>query len=89
MGSFEVHMIIVAQKISEQEGRILWQKWAKLKKNDEIITSPTHLLFKLQKYNVPQKSQFFMEINGFKNEILIYIEKVEKKWNLPFWPIST
>ena len=57
-------MIFVAQKISKQEGRILWQKGAKLKKNDEIITSPTHLLFKLQKHNVPQKSQLFLEIQG-------------------------
>ena len=82
-------MIIVAQKISKQEGRILWQKWAKLKKNDEIIASPTHLLFKLQKYNVPQKNQFFMDIEGSENEKIVYIEKFEKKWNLPFWPIST
>ena len=62
MGSFEVLMIIVASKISEQEGVLQWHKWAKLKKNDEIIASPTHLIFKLQKYNVPQKSQFLMEI---------------------------
>ena len=82
-------MIIVGSKISEQEGVLLWQKWAKLKKNDEIITSPTHLLFKLQKHIVPQKSQFFMEIWGFESEEIVYIEKFEKKWDLPFWPIST
>ena len=88
MGSFEVHNIIVAQKISQQEQGPIWQKWVKKSKNGDISASPTHLFFKIQNHNVSQKREIFMKILGIENEKLVCWEKFEKKWNLLFWPIS-
>ena len=88
MGSFEVHNIIAAQKISKQEWGAIWQKWMKMSKNGNISTSTTHLFFKIQNHNGPWKRELFMKILGIENEKLVYSEKFEKKWNLPFWSIS-
>ena len=87
MGSFEAHNIIAAQKISKQERGPIWQKWVKMSKNGNINTSPTHIFFKIQNHNGPRKRELFMKILGIENEKLVYSEKFEKKWNLPFWPI--
>ena len=57
-------------------------------KNGDIRASPTHLFFKIQSHNVVQKWELFLKILGIENEKLVYSEKFEKKWNVPFWPIS-
>ena len=59
-----------------------------MRKNGDISVSPTHLFFKIQKFNAPEKRELFMKILGIENEKIVYSEKFEKKWNLPFWPIS-
>ena len=59
-----------------------------MSKNGNISTSTTHLFFKIQNHNGPWKRELFMKILGIENEKLVYSEKFEKKWNLPFWPIS-
>ena len=66
----------------------IWQKWVKMSKNGSIDASPTHLIFKIQNHNVPKKRELFMKILGIENDKLVYSEKIGKKWNLPFWPIS-
>ena len=71
MGSFEVHNIVAAQKISKQERGQIWQKWVKMSKNGNISTSPTHLFFKIQNHNVSQKRELFMKILGIENEKLV------------------
>ena len=59
-----------------------------MSKNGNINASPTHLFFKIQNHNVPKKRELFMKILGIENDKLVYSEKIGKKWNLPFWPIS-
>ena len=71
MGSFEVHNIIAAQKISKQERGPIWQKWVKMSKNGDISPSPTHLSFKIQNHNVPWKRELFMKILAIENEKLV------------------
>ena len=44
--------------------------------------------FKIKNHNVPKKRELFMKILGIENDKLVYLEKIGKKWNLPFWPIS-
>ena len=61
---------------------------AKMNKNGAIGAFTTHLFFKIKNFSVSQKRELFMKILGIENEKIVYSEKVEKKWNLPYWPIS-
>ena len=60
---------------------------AKMSENEQKA-STTHLFFKIQNHNVPKKRELLMQILGIENDKLVYSEKIGKKWNLPFWPIS-
>ena len=64
MWSFEVHYVVVAQKIRPLEG-------AKYEKNHHTSTPPNHTFFKLQQNNVPQKITFFMRIYYSENENIV------------------
>ena len=64
MWSFEVHYVVVAQKISPLEG-------AKYEKNYHTSAPPIHTFFELQQHNVPQKITFFMKIYGYENECIV------------------
>ena len=59
-----------------------------MSKNGSIDASPTHLIFKIQNHNEPKKRELFLKILNIENDNLVYLEKIGKKWNLPFWPIS-
>ena len=61
MWSFEVHYVVVAQKISPFEG-------AKYEKNHHTSAPPIHTSFKLHEHNVPQKITFFMKIYDFEKK---------------------
>ena len=61
MWSFEVHYVVVAQKISPSEG-------AKYEKNHHISAPPIHTFFKLHQHNVPQKIIFLMKIYDYENK---------------------
>ena len=60
MWSFEVHYVVVAQKISPLEG-------AKYEKNHHICAPTIHTFSKLHQHNVPQKITFFMKIYDYEN----------------------
>ena len=64
MWSFEVHYVVVAQKISPSEG-------AKYDKNHHISDPPIHTIFKLHQHNVPQKITFFTKIYDYENENIV------------------
>ena len=64
MWSFEVHYVVVAQKISPLEG-------AKYEKNHHTNTPPIYTFLKLQQHNVPQKITFIMKIYDYENENII------------------
>ena len=64
MWSFEVHYVVVAQKISPLEG-------AKYEKNHHTSAPPIHTFLKLQQHNVPQKIIFFMKIYDYENENIV------------------
>ena len=79
MWSFEVHYVVVAQKISPLEG-------AKYEKNHHTSTPPIHTFLKLQQHNVPQKITFFMKIYDCENNITVQSEKLEKSQFYCFHP---
>ena len=64
MWSFEVHYVVVAQKISPSEG-------AKYDKNHHISAPPIHTFFQLHQHYVPQKITFFMKIYDYENENIV------------------
>ena len=72
MWSFEVHYVVVAQKISPLEG-------AKYEENPHTWAPPIHIFFKLHKHNVPQKITFFIKIYDCENENTVQSEKTWKK----------
>ena len=51
----------------------------KRSKNGSIDASPTHLIFKIQNYNVPKKRELFMKVLNIENDNLVYLEKIGKK----------
>ena len=71
MWSFEVHYVVVAQKISPLEG-------AKYEKNHHIGAPPIHTFFKLQQNNIPQKITFFINIYDCENKDTVQSKKLEK-----------
>ena len=71
MCSFEVHYVVVAEKISPLEG-------AKFEKNHRTRDPPIHTFFKLHQHNVPQKSTIFMKIYDCENKNKVKSEKLEK-----------
>ena len=64
MWSFEVHYVVVAQKISPLEG-------AKYEKNHHTTAPLIHTFLKLQQHNVPQKITFFMKIYDSENKDIV------------------
>ena len=64
MCSFEVHYVVVAQKISPLEG-------AKYEKNHHTSAPPIHIFLKLHQYHVPQKIIFFMKIYDYENQYIV------------------
>ena len=71
MWSFEVHYVVVAQKISPLEG-------AKYEKNHHTSAPPIHTFFKLHQRNVSQKITFCMKIYDYENKNTVQSEKLEK-----------
>ena len=71
MWSFEVHYVVVAQKISQLE-------WALYEKNRRTSAPPIHTFFEFHQYNVPQKIKFFMNIYDYENENTVQSEKFAK-----------
>ena len=61
MWSFEVHYVVVAQKISPLEG-------AKYEKNHHTSASAIHTFFELHQHNVHQKITFFMKVYDCENK---------------------
>ena len=64
MWSFEVHYVVVAQKISPLEG-------AKYEENHHTGASAIHTFFELHQHNVHQKITFFMKVYDCENKITV------------------
>ena len=64
MWSFEVHYVVLGQKISSLEG-------AKYAKIHHTSAPPIHTFFKLHQHNVPQKITFFMKIYDCENKNIV------------------
>ncbi len=71
MWSFEVHYVVVAQKISPLEG-------AQYEKNHHTSAPPIHTFFELHQHNVPQKNVFFMKVYDYENKDTVQSEKNQK-----------
>ena len=48
-----------------------------MSKNGDISASPTHLFFKIQNYNAPEKRELFMKNLGIENEKIVSLKKSE------------
>ena len=81
MCSFEVHYVVVTQKISPMEG-------AKYEEIHHTSAPPIHTFLKLQQHNVPQKITFFMKIYDCENNITVQSEKLEKSQFYCFYPLG-